>query len=119
MGLGAIVAQMKHISDKVFLRAATTCADLVTEADLEQGRLYPPLSSIRSVSLKIAVETVHEAFEDGSASIDRKPDDVEAFVRSKMYDYNYDSFLPITYDWPEEAGHQPTDQQFMTFKEML
>ncbi|GAU98022.1 hypothetical protein RvY_09226 [Ramazzottius varieornatus] len=119
VGLGAIVAQMKHISDKVFLRAATTCAEMVTEADLEQGRLYPPLSNIRAVSLRIAVETINEAFEDGSASIDPKPQDVEEFVKSKMYDYKYDSFLPIMYDWPEEAGHEISDEKFMHFKEMI
>ena len=31
-------------------------ADLVTEKDLAEGRLYPPLSSIREVSLKLAVK---------------------------------------------------------------
>lgn len=31
-------------------------ANLVTEEDLAQGRLYPPLSSIRDVSLKLAVK---------------------------------------------------------------
>lgn len=31
-------------------------AHLVTEEDLAEGRLYPPLSSIRDVSLKLAVK---------------------------------------------------------------
>ncbi|KAG3043637.1 hypothetical protein PI125_g27278, partial [Phytophthora idaei] len=34
--------------------AAKTLAGLTTPADLETGCVYPPLSSIREVSLKIA-----------------------------------------------------------------
>lgn len=36
-----------------FLKAL---ANLVTEKDLNEGRLYPPLSSIAGVSLKLAVK---------------------------------------------------------------
>ncbi|OQV19362.1 NADP-dependent malic enzyme [Hypsibius exemplaris] len=118
VGLGAIVCGMRRISDKVFLRAARTCADMVTELDLSQGRLYPPLSSIREISVRIAVATIQEGYDDGSATLDPEPRDKEAFVKSKMYDFRYDSFLPILYDWPEEAGFQATDQQFSNFRDM-
>lgn len=31
-------------------------AELVTEKDLAEGRLYPPLNNIREVSIKLAVK---------------------------------------------------------------
>lgn len=91
---------------------------MVTQKDLDQGRLYPPLSSIRSVSFDIAVQTVQEAYDDGTASLDPQPIDIEKFVWSKMYSYYYDSFMPITYDWPEDAGWRPSDEQFAKFGDM-
>ncbi|MEQ2219173.1 hypothetical protein XENOCAPTIV_013644, partial [Xenoophorus captivus] len=34
-------------------------ADMVTEEHLAEGRLYPPLNTIREVSFKIAVKKIH------------------------------------------------------------
>lgn len=39
-------------------------ADMVTEENLAEGRLYPPLSTIREVSFKIAVKVA-----DGSRTV--------------------------------------------------
>lgn len=36
--------------------ASQAIADMVTEENLAEGRLYPPLSTIREVSFKIAVK---------------------------------------------------------------
>ena len=42
-----------------------TLALLVKESDLEVGRLYPPLSDIRNVSLVIAKAICEEAYQNG------------------------------------------------------
>ena len=41
---------------QVFLSAAEGLAEIVSDADLAVGRLYPPLSEIRHVSIKIATK---------------------------------------------------------------
>ena len=90
---------------------------MVTQADLDQGRLYPPLSNIREVSLKIAVQTMQQGYDDGTASLYPEPEFKEAFIRSKMYNYYYDSFLPTVYDWPAAAGYNVSDQEFAKLPE--
>lgn len=39
----------------------------------------------------------------GIASTYPEPSDKEEFIKSQMYDYNYDCPLPPTYSWPKEA----------------
>ena len=54
VGLGAIVSRARRITDEMFMDAAHTLAQLVTESDLAQGSLYPALPRIREVSAHIA-----------------------------------------------------------------
>lgn len=53
---------MHHIPDDVFLIAARELAASVRDEDLEHGSLYPPLDSIREVSLKIAIGITKYAY---------------------------------------------------------
>jgi len=101
--LAVICTGIHHISDSVFLSAAEGLADLVTDADLSVGRLYPPLSTIREISIKIAVKVAEEAYREGYASTYPKPENMEAFIRLQLYNYNYSTSLPVRYQWPEEA----------------
>lgn len=100
---------------------------MVTEEHLAEGRLYPPLKTIREVSFKIAVKVsssfrivnspyfqpktypnflfqiVDHAYKQGTASWYPEPKDKEAFVLSKVYNSDYDSFNLDSYSWPKEA----------------
>ena len=73
---------------------------MVTEEHLAEGRVYPPLDSVREVSVKLATAIVEHAYQEGMAAFYPEPEDKESFIRSQLYDYNYDSFLPQVYDWP-------------------
>ncbi len=84
IGLGAIACEAKRISDEMFLAGAAALAEEVSEQDLAAGSLYPPLSSIRQVSLRIAVKLAEKAWEQGLAKTE-KPDDVEAYISQLMY----------------------------------
>ena len=57
------------------MSAAEALADIVQESDLAVGRLYPPLSEIRNVSIKIAASVAEEAYKLGSASMYPEPAD--------------------------------------------
>ena len=92
LGLGAIVAGARRITDAMFYAAARTLAGLVDESALDQGLLFPPLSTLRHVSTRIAVAVATVAYEQGLATAPQ-PDDIECAVRAQMYDATYPSYV--------------------------
>ena len=109
VSLGVICTGVHHISDEVFLSAAEGLAEMVSQSDLDVGRLYPPLSELRGISVKIATKVAEEAYNSGTASTYPEPEDKELFIREQLYDYNYDRALPAIYQWPEEAAIRSVD----------
>lgn len=65
VALGVIVTGTHHIPEDMFLIAAQVVADHVSEADLEKGSLYPPLSAIKECSMDIAVGVTNYAYQKG------------------------------------------------------
>lgn len=65
VALGVITTGMYHIREEVFLLAAQTVADNVSEEQLEVGSVYPTLADVREVSLQIATEISKYAYEKG------------------------------------------------------
>ena len=92
IGLGVIASQARHVTEDMFLAAAETLADQVSDDDYKIGRLFPSLSTIRQISLHIATAVAELAFEEGLAGIQR-PDDVKAFIQSQMYEPEYPSYV--------------------------
>ncbi|KAG9278370.1 NADP-dependent malic enzyme [Astyanax mexicanus] len=103
VGLGVTACAMRNISEDIFLITAETIAQMVMEKDLAEGRLYPPLTSIQHVSFKIAVKIVEYAYQHKIATHYPEPADKEAFVRSLIFNTNYDNFAVDSYGWPDEA----------------
>ena len=67
VGLGAIASGTRLVTDEMFMAAARTLAELVTDADLQQGSLYPALPRIREVSAHIAAAVAKVAYKRGLA----------------------------------------------------
>jgi malate dehydrogenase (oxaloacetate-decarboxylating)(NADP+) len=88
VGLGAIAGSLSAVTDRMFMAAARTLAAQVSDADLEQGSLYPPLARVREVSAFIAAAVIEEALSAGLAGIDA-PADMLAYVHSQMYSPDY------------------------------
>ena len=84
VGLGVIVSRSRIVTDEMFLAAAHSLANQVTDADLERGRVYPALSRIRHVSALIARDVAKMAYDNGFT--DRQtPDDILADIYEYMY----------------------------------
>ena len=92
VGLGAIVSATRRVTDEMFLASARTLAAQVTDADLAQGSLYPPLANVRDVSAHIAAEVAEVAYTRGLSRKPR-PADVMDSVRANMYEPVYRPYL--------------------------
>uniref|UniRef100_A0A669DU31 Malic enzyme n=1 Tax=Oreochromis niloticus TaxID=8128 RepID=A0A669DU31_ORENI len=101
VGLGVTACSLPHITEEIFLTAAEALAQLVTEEDLAEGRLYPPLSTIRDVSFKLAVKV--SSADHNMATLRPEPSDKGAYIRSLSYSSDYDDFVVDSYRWPEDS----------------
>ena len=89
IGLGAVVCNSSLITTEMFLVAAKVLAAQVSEQDLALGALYPPLSNIREISLRIALAVIDYAYENDLARLRLRPDSMEQYVVDYMYDPTY------------------------------
>ena len=92
VGLGVVAVKARHVPDEMFMAAARTLAQLVTEEDLAKGRVYPSLKRIREVSGAIGTAVAEVAFAKNLASVAR-PNDLPAYIEGQMFQpvYQYDS----------------------------
>jgi malic enzyme len=65
VGLGAVVAQAREVTDEAFLVAARTMAGLVSDDALINGTIYPPISTLRPVARAIAEALVRHFRDTG------------------------------------------------------
>ncbi|HYD19010.1 MAG TPA: NAD-dependent malic enzyme [Patescibacteria group bacterium] len=93
LGLGVNLSEATKVTDGMFLAAARTLSEMVTEDDLEAGTLYPPLKDIRKVSAKIAEAVIIVAGNENVAVVSQ-PANLARHVESKMYDPAYDARPP-------------------------
>ncbi len=85
VGLGAIAADTREVTDEMFFEAAKVLASMVTDRDLQIGRIYPSLGMIREVSRRIAIRVAEIAYERGLARA-AQTDDIEGVVGDLIFD---------------------------------
>jgi malic enzyme len=93
MGLGAIVAEAREITDEMFLLAARTLAEMVSPDRLAAGALYPAISELRQVSRQIAAKVVCQSRDCGVGRLYRD-DEVFDAVDSAVWYPDYLPYLP-------------------------
>eukprot|EP00559_Dactyliosolen_fragilissimus_P008907 CAMPEP_0184861216 /NCGR_PEP_ID=MMETSP0580-20130426/5964_1 /TAXON_ID=1118495 /ORGANISM="Dactyliosolen fragilissimus" /LENGTH=607 /DNA_ID=CAMNT_0027358637 /DNA_START=143 /DNA_END=1966 /DNA_ORIENTATION=- len=91
LGLGATICGAERITDKMLYVAAEALANHVSEEELAEGKVFPHISNIREVSLKVAVAVIEEAIREGQATKfkGKTIHDLDDYVRKKMYDPVY------------------------------
>jgi malate dehydrogenase (oxaloacetate-decarboxylating)(NADP+) len=89
VALGVIAARARRVTESMFFTAARTLAATVSDQDVSQGSLFPPLHQIREISVAIGVAVARRAYESNLAS-GPVPIDLEAAVRNVMYDPSYE-----------------------------
>ena len=93
VGLGAVAGRASEITDRMFLVAATTLADLVPAERLEQGAIYPRLTELRSISRAIAIAVAREGRDGGVAPMATDAQ-IEAAVDGCVWAPEYENLEP-------------------------
>lgn len=88
VGLGAIVAQAREVTDEAFLVAARTLAGLVADQSLANDTIYPPVSTLRSVARAIA-EALVVHFRDSGYGRQLRDDQIADAVDQAMWRPDY------------------------------
>ena len=89
VAFAVIACGVKEIKNEVFLVAAEALAELVSEKDLSEGRVYPPLETINQDSLRLAAIVAEWLYKEGYAT-EPEPDDKYEFLKSKSYNATYE-----------------------------
>jgi len=92
LGFGAWLVRSK-VSSGMVTAAAASLASQTTQADLDLGRVYPPIQNIRDISATIAVTVMEQAFKEGLARIERPKGDLLSLVKEKMYSPTYKIYV--------------------------
>jgi malic enzyme len=93
VGLGAIAAETRAITERMFLLAARTLAGAVSPARFASGAIYPPVGELRSVTRSIAAVVARDAIDAGLAGIPSDTD-TEALVDAAIWWPQYVPYVP-------------------------
>jgi malic enzyme len=93
VGLAAIVAEAREITDEAFLVAARQMAASVSAERLAAGVIYPPIRDLRAVARRIAIAVVRE-LRDGGYGRQYRDEEIEPAVDRAMWRPDYVPFVP-------------------------
>jgi malic enzyme len=94
VGLGALLAEAREITEGMFAAAAERLAAEVRDEDLAAGSLFPPIADLRRVTARIAEAVVREARREGGGR--PLPDaEIPGVVAAAMWDPRYAELEPV------------------------
>jgi malate dehydrogenase (oxaloacetate-decarboxylating)(NADP+) len=92
LGLGIVASGSRRVTNGMLLAAAVALANELSEIEINQGRIYPPLARIREVSVKIATAVAAVAYNHALAAAPR-PADLESYIRAQVFEPNYRDYV--------------------------
>ena len=94
LGFGAILAECREITDGMVLEAAYALAEYTINTYLQTGRIYPPVSELRQVSMRVARRVIEQAWREGVADNTALAEsDLDAHIRARFWQPRYLPFV--------------------------
>ena len=87
LGLGALLAEVREVTDNMINVAAASLAGCLTEAEIAEGLLFPSVRRLRDVARGVAIAVIKQAAIDGVAT--KVIADPEAVVAANMWEPEY------------------------------
>lgn len=94
LGLGALVAEARQVTDGMVSAAATALAKVVTDGELESGSLYPSVTRLREVSHHVALEVALRAISEGVGA-PRTELELKIAIEEMSWEPVYPSYIPV------------------------
>ena len=88
IGLGVYASSAQLITQSMFLSAAKVLSEMVTDAEIAKGAVYPSLKRVREVSKAIAISTCEVAIRERLVD-ERLPENLDEYIQSLMYEPIY------------------------------
>jgi malate dehydrogenase (decarboxylating) len=92
LSLGASLARARRVTDGMLMAAAEVLPELVSEKDVSDGLIFPPLSEIRRVSAAVAAAVMKAAHAEGLVTdptalgaLSLSPERLERWVTRRMW----------------------------------
>jgi len=92
IGLGALLAGARQVSDDMISASASSLAAQVTNDELERGLLYPDISRLREITAHGAAAVAAQAHREGLATVPA-PADFLAAAQDAMWTPDYPRFV--------------------------
>jgi malic enzyme len=93
VGLGALVAEAREVTDEAFLAAAETLAASVSPARLRSGGIFPPIGQLRGIARQIAIAVVRRLRDTGHGR-QLRDEEIEPAVDGAMWVADYVPYRP-------------------------
>ncbi len=84
IGFAVYATRARRITDEMFIEAAKSTADAVTDEQRALGLIFPPQSNVLETELRTAVRVATLIFDRNLAGVSR-PSDVNAWLRAMVY----------------------------------
>ncbi|MGZ8604085.1 MAG: NAD-dependent malic enzyme [Actinomycetota bacterium] len=94
IGLGAVVAEAREVTDAMFLVAAEALAGVVSQERLDEGSLYPCQSDLRVASRAVAVAVARSARDEHVGRF-LSDEELESAVDRMMWEPRYLPYEPV------------------------
>ena len=94
IGLGAMASGAQVVTDAMFAAAADELATLVSEDDLAEGSLYPPLADLRAITRRIGW-AVAQAARDAGVGVGVDDAALAIEMDRQIWDLEYPELRPV------------------------
>ena len=93
MGMAVFATGARRVTDEMFIAAASGVAEQITEQDLGNGLIYPPVSAILATELHAASRVAEMVFAKGLATVPRPDGELGGYVAAQAYVPRYRSLV--------------------------
>jgi malate dehydrogenase (oxaloacetate-decarboxylating)(NADP+) len=93
IGMAVFATGARRVTDEMFIAAASGVAEQITQQDLDNGLIYPPVSAILATELHAARRVAEVVFERGLATVPRPSGDLDAYIAAQAYTPRYGSLV--------------------------